>query len=334
MFEVFEAIRKRAAVSPKRIVFPGSGDGRILEAAGLITREGIAHPVLLGDSTWIKERARESGVGSAGFEVCEPERRKIEAYASMLGGEWKAKGIRKVEACRRLEDLTEFAAAMVRSGDADGLVAGPPTDEQASDLTSTLSIGLSSEISIMCRFFLVALPAKNDLKGAGLLFADSGSVGAASPSQLANIAINAARRTRQLLGCEPRVQFLTLGVVASLQTRNRYESAETDLHDRVVRAIETIEAREVGLLVDRRLHTEVPYPGGTSGSEPDSSAPPNTFVLPDMQAGNFGYQLHQLFPGSQVVGPLLQGLVRPANEVGVECSVKDIVNITAITALS
>ena len=300
----------------------------------MIAREGIAHPVLLGDPARIKERARQSAFGGAGFEVCEPGSQKIEAYASMLGGEWKAKGIREVETRRRLEDPAEFAAAMVRSGDADGLVAGPPTDEQASHVTSILSISLSSKISRVCRFFLVALPRESDHKGDGLLFADSGSVGTASPFQLADIAIDAAGQTRHLLGCEPRVQFLALGVVASLQTRNRYQSAETALHDRVARAIETVKAREISLVVDRRLQTEVPCPRGTSGSDPNPSVAPNTFVLPDMQAGNLGYQLHRFFPGSHVVGPLLQGLAWPANEVGVECTVEDIVNITAITALS
>ena len=130
MFGVIEEIRRRASANAKKIVFPESDDRRILQAAEAISRHRIASPITLGEPARIKDRARQAGVQALHVEVRQPELRKIDAYAKMLAAEWRAQGIREVEVRRKLKDPTQYAAAMVRFGDADGLIAGPPGKER------------------------------------------------------------------------------------------------------------------------------------------------------------------------------------------------------------
>lgn len=332
MFGVIEEIQRRASANPKKIVFPESDDRRILQAAEAISRHRIASPITLGELARIKDRACQAGIQALHVEVRQPEPRKIDVYANMLAAEWRAQGIREVEARRKLQDPTQYAAAMVRFGDADGLIAGPPAKKR--EVVSVRAMGLGPKGSMVSRCFLVALPDGDRPKAAGLLFADSGALGTPTASELAEIAIDAGRQTRHLLGCEPHVAFLAFGVIASLETRNRFQSAARALEDRVQRAIATVQARQGSLVVDHRLHTDVPSRRAIVGSEENDAATPNTFVFPDMQVGDLGHRLQALFHGSRVVGPILRGLTLPANEVGAECTVEDIINITAVTALS
>ena len=213
MFRVIEEIRRRASVNSKKIVFPESDDRRILQAAEAISRHRIASPITLGELARIKDRARQAGVQALHVEVRQPEPRKIDAYAKMLAAEWTAQGIREVEARRKLKDPTQYAAAMVRFGDADGLIAGPPGKER--EAVSVRAMGLSPKGSMVSRCFLVALPDGDRPEADGLLFADSGALVTPTSSELAAIAIDAGRQTRHLLGCEPHVAFLAFGVIAS-----------------------------------------------------------------------------------------------------------------------
>ena len=333
MFRVIEEIRRRASVNSKKIVFPESDDRRILQAAEAISRHRIASPITLGELARIKDRARQAGVQALHVEVRQPEPRKIDAYAKMLAAEWTAQGIREVEARRKLKDPTQYAAAMVRFGDADGLIAGPPGKER--EAVSVRAMGLSPKGSMVSRCFLVALPDGDRPEADGLLFADSGALVTPTSSELAAIAIDAGRQTRHLLGCEPHVAFLAFGVIASsLQARSRFQSAARALKERVQRAIAAVEARQDSLVIDHQMHTDVPSRRAIAGSDQNDSATPNTFVFPDMQVGDLGHRLHELFHGARVVGPILRGLSLPANEVGAECTVEDIIDITAITALS
>ena len=329
-YRIIECIRKRASRDRKRIVFPETKDSRVLQAAEIVSKEGIAHPVLVGNPQEVGSSARSLDLSLSGVEVCEPDADARDRYAAQLLEKWRARGTTLIEARQRLEDPVFFAAAMVAVGDADGCVGdGPYSDFKRA---TELCIGPGPQTSIVSRYFLMAVPPEKDGETEALLFADSGTVGTPSGAQLAAIAIDAAANARRLLECEPRVAFLSFSPVASLDFKSRFKSAESELHDRVRQAFQTLRVRAPGLTVDGELRTNIgPTREGADGTPAGCGA--NTLVFPDTEAGNLGHRLTQRLGGARAVGPVFQGLARPANHLPPRYSSEDAVDLTAITGL-
>ena len=325
-YGIIENIYKRASRIPRRIIFPDATDVRTLRAVAIVSKAGIACPVLVGDRKEVQASARELGVSLSGVEICEPDATSKDRYAAEQLEKWRSQGTTVIEARSRLEDPVYFGASMVHAGDADGLVgAGSQSDFKRAVL---LCIGCEPGSTTVSRYFLMALPSPRD--GEGIVFADSGETDSPSGSRLASIAVAAAGSTLRLLGQKPRLAFLSFSPVASLDFKNRFQSAEADLHDRVRRALVTLRARGGELIADGELRTTIGFAG--DGEAPAESAS-NTFVFPDTEAGNLGHRLAQRVDGARVVGPIFQGLARPANSLPSRYSVEDIVELTAITAV-
>ncbi|GFO57207.1 phosphate acetyltransferase [Geomonas sp. Red276] len=327
---LIELIKDKARKQLKTVVLPESYDERMLFAAQQIVEQGLAKIILLGNPETLKAACAAKGINLAGVEIIEPATSaKLNGYIEKLVELRKSKGLTAEQARELLTaaDNLYFAGMMVREGDADGEVAGATGTTGDVLRAAFQTVGPAPGIKTVSSFFLMATKTPQFGENGVILFADCAVNPNPDAQALAEIAVATAKNCTAFLDVPARVAML------SFSTKGSAKHADAD---KVLKALEIAKGMDPNLNIDGELQADaalIPAVGGKKAPGSPVAGQANVLVFPDLDAGNIAYKVVERLAGAAAIGPVIQGLGKPVNDLSRGCSVQDIVDVTAITAV-
>jgi len=325
---LLDIIKENARKQPKRIVLPEGEEERTLKAADEVLKHGYAKIILIGNPSKIQSLAGQSGLGHIGkAKIADPQNfEKSDEYSDLMVQLRSHKGVTKDKALELLKDPLYLGTLMIKSGDADGEVAGAMNATGDVLRPAFQYVKTLPGISVVSGAFIMILPDKNFGEDGMLIFADCAVHPDPDGRQLAEIAVATAHTARSIGKIEPRIAML------SFSTKG---SAQHELVDKVVQATQIAKEMDPSLQIDGELQVDaalVEAIGAKKAPGSSIAGKANTLVFPSLDAGNIGYKLVQRLANAEAIGPILQGMAAPINDLSRGCSVEDIINMIAITA--
>lgn len=325
---LIDKVRAKAKSDIKKIVLPEGDEIRTVEAASILKKERLADPILIGNPDSVNKVASDLGVDITGIEIINPETSlQTVSYAKSLYELRKSKGVTEEDAQKLVLDPMYFGIMMIKSGDADGLVSGAVHTTGDMLRPALQIIKTKPQMKLVSSSFLMECPNKELGEDGLLVYADCVVNPCPTAEELAYIAIATAETASNLCGFnEPRIAFL------SFSTKG---SAKHDLVSKMQQAVEIAHKLAPDLLLDGEMQFDaalVPSIGASKAKGSPVAGRANILIFPDLQAGNIGYKITERIGGASCFA-VLQGLNAPCNDLSRGCSVEDIVNTVAMTAV-
>ena len=326
--EFVERIKAKAAEEIKTIVLPEAAEERNIKAANQIIKEGFAKLVLIGNPDQIHHLASEYYLDEIGkATIVDPENNpKKEEYVELMLKLRASKGLTREQAEKQIADPLYLGAVMVKAGDADGEVAGANNATGDVLRPAFQYVKTIPGISVVSGAFIMMLKDPMFGENGMMVFADCAVHPNPTAEELAQIAVMTGRTTRVIAGFEPRIAMLSFSSKGS---------AKHEMVDKVVRATELAKELDPTLMIDGELQADAAIiPGIGAQKAPGSkiAGKANVLVFPTLEVGNIAYKLVQRMAHAEAIGPILQGMAAPINDLSRGCSVDDIVGLVAITA--
>jgi phosphate acetyltransferase len=321
--EIIEKFRELARSNKKTIVLPEGEEERMIKAANYLNTQNLVQPILLGNPEIIQKIAKSLSVEIGNIEIINPEFSPYyEEWTDKFFQLRKHKNISREDAAKTLKNKLFFGAFVVREGMADGAVAGSINTTGNVLRAGIQVIGLADNVSVVSSSFI--MPLKD---GRSLTFADCAVIPDPDQEQLASIAISSAKTHKKLVKETPNVAML------SFSTKG---SATHDNIEKVLNAMNIVKNKMPSLNIDGELQFDAAYLESV-GSKKAPNSPvagkANIYIFPDLNAGNIGYKIAQRIGGAEAIGPIIQGLRKPYNDLSRGCSVDDIINVACICAI-
>lgn len=318
-----------ATKSDRKIVLSEGSDPRVVAAAISARKENVARIILIGNVAAITEQlANAGGGGLEGIEIHDPADTPLaDEMAQAFYEVRKHKGVTLESAHEAILNPSVFAALLVKTDKADGTIGGAATATAEIVRTAIQVIGTAKDAKIVSSFFLMLFCKEYHEKKGAFVFSDAGLVIDPSAVEMAEIALASAISFKELTGDTPRVAML------SFSTRG---SAKHERVSKVSEATAMVREAAPDLLVDGELQFDaafVPEVAQAKAADSELGGDANAFVFPSLEAGNIGYKIAQRMGGAQAIGPILQGLAKPANDLSRGCSAEDILYMIAVTSV-
>ena len=311
-----------------RILLPESSDERILQAAINISKEKIAQVILLGDEAIISQQIARLNQGlDCGLKYIDTKDiQLINIYAEILYTKRRHKGMSLDEAKKLLENDTAFAMLALENGDVDGVVTGAITPSQTVLSNALRLIGVASGSRLVSSFFLMIFDSNHQSYGSEMIFSDCAMNVDPSSDELAEIAKSAYKSAKNYLDIEPKIAML------SFSTNKNTKHAQVE---KISTATSTLRKMlpEVDIIGNVQLDAALDSAVLKTKSPQANFIPPaNVLIFPNLDSANIGYKLVQRFASAQAIGPILQGLAKPVNDLSRGCTVEEIISTVVITA--